>query len=303
VGLRRTLGGGVLAVLIFSVAPAAALSPALRGPTVASVLRMIPLEPGTVTTFTASCPAGFVATSGGVYTPLADAPATHVAPSGSSEWQFRLSTAVGAKAGYVTVAVACAKIPNEGFASAPKLRVRTVRSDPVELAPGDRETVTLDCPADTAPVGFGYDRQGGPVGAPAAKITRAVPARGGWSFSATNTATGDSAPDATVTFYAACLGRTVTATDARRRRLQQHLRIATALSRLPLHSGGNVLVSACPAGSTGVGAGFSLSGRATSADGVAVTLGGGRFTFASQGQSSAALYLQCLSQKTRFKSR
>src|SRR5438105_1340634 len=100
---------------MFSVAPAAAVSPGLRGPTVASALRIIPLERGTVTTFTASCPAGFVATSGGIYTPLAGAVATHVAPSGSADWQFRLSTAPDAKAGYVTVAVACAKVPNTGF--------------------------------------------------------------------------------------------------------------------------------------------------------------------------------------------
>jgi hypothetical protein len=287
---------------MLAVAPAAAPTPAPRGPTVGSELRIDQLEPGTTATINATCRAGFVATSAGVYVAKDGSAPLRVAPVSSSRWKFRFSTAKGARPSRVTVAVSCAKLPNTGFAAPPRLRVRTVRSDQLSLGPGARRAVRLACSGGSAPVGFGFERDGGPLGSPAARIVRAVPDSGGWSFAVANRASGAAAATGTITLYASCLERTVNVTDGRGRELRQRLHIVTVPAQKAVHRGPNVFVSACPAGAAGIGTGYAVSGSATSVD-AAATIPGARFTVAGDGPSSASLYLLCLNQLTRFQPR
>ncbi len=104
-----------------------------------------------ITGFTVSCPAGYVAVSGGVSSPGPGATLLSVRPVGLTGFTFRFGNPVTNDATRVTVAVACRKITG-----GPVLKLKRVKTR-IVVKPGTQKSGTLACPPNSTPAGAAVD--------------------------------------------------------------------------------------------------------------------------------------------------
>src|SRR5512144_1506115 len=219
------------------------------------------LPANAITTFTATCPAGYSAASGGVSTPAPGTTLLAIAPVGLRGYRFRLGNPVTNGDQRVTVAVACRKLVAVAGRPALTLKLKPLKTRYVLVPPGKSAAASLACPPGTVPAGLGVDldpsRQQA-VGAYRAtlrlSIRRQMQTLQRFSFAVAN----DGAQARRVAVYAACLTlqRAAGATNVR-----LHVQVTTF--RVPVRPGGQTFGRRCRAGWFSLAAGYALRSKLT----------------------------------------
>ena len=170
---------GVLLALAGSVAQAGAAPPATG-----TVFHTVDLKSNSIISVTVTCPAGYVAVSGGLsvgnlMVTGPSGPVLSSVPSGPAAWTFRLGNPVTSPDQTVVLAVRCVRrgafkltVVPAGSARALVLR-RTTVSKSVTIAPGQQAPVKLSCPSGSDLTGIGYDERAA-AGGKAVRATTAV---------------------------------------------------------------------------------------------------------------------------------
>lgn len=254
-----------------------------------SVFHTANLPSDALTTFTVTCPRGYIAGSAGISTPAPGVTLLGIRPAGARTFTFRFGNPVTNPDQQVTVVVSCLK-----FASKMPIRLKV---SPVQLkvtvAPSRPNSAALLCPPDTSPAGWGEDiapvrsGQGYLPGAAARVSLRKVSMDlGGFSFSLRNSGT----KAQSVTLYGTCV-TALRSPEASRERL--HVRITTF--RTPLQPGNRRIAESCSTGWVSLTAGYALRSPLTTIDGVAAIGTGARWWVASdaEGQTTVDLQLVC----------
>jgi hypothetical protein len=270
------------------------------------------LPSGEVTSFTVTCPPGYSAASGGVFTP---APGTIPLkslplPSGAG-WSFRFINRVGNPAGKVTVVVFCLKAIKATIKFPPKKVVKvtfkakpsTVKLGPVIVSPGDAKKLTLPCPTGQAPSGAGFDvapstgkrfladSEPIPQGfQPSVFLTTIMPVPGAWNFTLVNV----SGADQPAILSGTCLPRTYSKKFGKRRR-SATFKIFRETVQDTVPPGEARFAHRCSANRLAIGSGFSSESTLVFSDGTgAGGADGARFAFynaSGQPQTEAEHFL------------
>ena len=232
----------------------------VSGPTVFASHR---LPADAITGFTAACPRGYLALSGGVSKPAPGVTLLSVRPAGTRALTFRFGNPAGNDATRVTVAVAC-----RTARGGPVLRLTPVKTK-VVVRPGASVAGMLRCPANTTPAGSAVDLDPGrarSVGSfEGAKLSARASTASLRAF-AFRVANADSrAHDVVV--QGSCV-TVLLAPGVSRARLSTEI----TTSSVAVAPGSQHVVRACRAGWTALGAGYALSTGSVRVDG-AVTLG------------------------------
>ena len=213
-----------LAVLLVLLHAASAAAQG-KGPTVVmtggTLYHSVDVAPNSISTFTVTCPPGYVAMSSTASIPDGATQLRSV-PAGARSWTFSFGLpATATRSSHVTVLVVCSKprpfLPGIGGTVKIKIKVKKVKSGSIVVPPGDTESKRLKCPAGEAPTGSGTSVTPGestPKGLPARaaavpsngdvlRETEDMPVRGGFHFTVHNR----SAEPQRVRFAGRCLRR------------------------------------------------------------------------------------------------
>ena len=245
-----------------------------------SVLASHAVPSNATTTFTATCPRGYVAVGAGVTSPASGATVLAITPVGGSVYRFRIGNPATNGDRRITVSVACRKL---GAPRTPKfvLRLKPLQPKGIVVPPRSSASATLPCPAGTTPAGGGFA-----FGSTALSVRRDTSTLATAAYRIANS--GARARKATV--YGGCLTLFRTA-DAPFEQL--HVQVTTF--RVPLRPGGQTLARGCQKGWFALDAGYVLRARATRLEGAVPTASGGRWklTNAAGGTALADLQLAC----------
>lgn len=280
------MGSWVIALVVGAaalIAPAS-LAQVVLAPT---VFATHDLPSNTITTFTVTCPPGYIAASAGIANPAPGTTLLRIRPVGLRAYSFRFGNPVTNPVQRVTVALACRKIPRRRALLL--LRAKPVQRT-VNLLPGKVTRAAFGCPPNTVPAGTGADltpeqrAQSVPPGLMGQIATRSVQLHPrGFSFTLRNT----SRKAQTVVLYGNCL-TVVRAAGARSGRLG--IRITTFHSTVG--SGRQKLTHACPTGWISLATGYSLRSPVHTVDGAAAIGRRGRWWVTSDGEVPAIVDLQ-----------
>lgn len=232
----------------------------VSGPTVFSSHR---LPADAITGFTASCPRGYLALSGGVSNPGDGATLLSVRPFAPRTLTFRFGNPATNEATRVTVAVGCRKARG-----GPVLKVAAVKTK-VVVRPGTSVSRTLRCPAHTTPGAAAVDLEPGrarSIGSfEGASLSTRASTASPHAF-AFRVASADTRPR-DVVVQGSCVTVLLAPGAAEAR-----LRTEISTSAVTVAPGRQHVVRACRSGWTALGAGYALSSGSVRIDGAA-TLG------------------------------
>jgi hypothetical protein len=139
---------GAAGVVLVAAAARAQTAQVVLAPTVFASHN---LPSDAITGFTVSCPAGYLAVSGGVSRLGPGATLLSIRPVGTRGFTFRVGNPATNGATRVTVAVACRKI-----AGGPLLKLKRVKTR-IVVKPGTQKPGTLACPPNSTPAGAAVD--------------------------------------------------------------------------------------------------------------------------------------------------
>jgi hypothetical protein len=242
-----------------------------------------------ITTFTATCPRGYIAVSAGVSTPAPGTTLLEVTPVGLSSYRFRFGNPVTNDDQRVTVAVACRKVSAAKYV----FRLKPLKTKYVIAPPRKAAAAILDCPSGTTPAGAGVDldpARGKSVHAyragPPLSIRRQTTTLSRFSFSVLNSG----AQSRTVAFYGGCLTLVRAAGTA-----PQRLHVKVTTIRVALHLGPQTITRRCPSGWVSLAAGYSLLSRPTTTAGAAAISRCGQWALLNDGEggTKADVQLAC----------
>lgn len=277
------MGKWVIALMAAGVALVAASASAqvVLAPTVFATHG---LPSNAITSFTVTCPPGFVAVGAGVSSPAPGTTLLSIRPVGLRAYVFRIGNPVNNRAQRVTVAVACRKLRLGG----PVLRVRPVKLKLV-VNPGAQRTASLRCPQDTTPAGAGTDIQpqrgkaaGGFAGNPLSVRTLTASLRG---FAVTIRNSGHARRSAVL--YGNCL--TVLRPSGSE---SAPLRVQITTYTHPFRPGLQRVTHSCPSGWFSIGAGYALRSPVLRLEAAAAIDGGARWWVRNTGDGAATALLQ-----------
>jgi hypothetical protein len=259
------MGGRAIALVAVGSGLVAAAAWAQTGQVVSgpTVLASHKLPAGAITGFTAACPPGYLALSGGVLKPGNGATLLSVRPAGTRAFIFRFGNPATNDATRVTVAVACRKARG-----GPVLRLTPVKTK-VVVRPGASVAGLLRCPAKTTPAGSAVDLDPGRARSVGSFEGSTLSARAStaslraFAFRVANA--GSRARDVVV--QGSCV-TVVLGPGVRRARLSTEITTSTVV----VPPGSQHVVRACRPGWTALGAGYALSTGSVRVDGAA-TLG------------------------------
>jgi hypothetical protein len=249
--LRIPLAAGLV---LLAAAPAAS---AAGAPVATSVSRSAVIGVG-VSPFTVSCPKGSGALAGAVVSSPGAALATQSSPGPSGgQWSFVFSSPAPAT---VRTVVRCVKLDVPGGVRGVSLRIVTVSGPLVDLAPGESQSVRLNCPSGASPTGAG-ESLSQPAGARASQtgdragldFYRSVPVRGAWEFGLRNQGNVDKEAQPVL--------RCVTRESVGRRgrtKFRHRFRILRTKFDQGLAPGSRTVAHRCPSGFFSLGTGFAF---------------------------------------------
>ena len=254
-----------------------------------SLFRSHDLPSNAITTFSATCAPGYVATSAGIADPAPGVTVLSIRPSGIRAYTFRFGNPATNEDQRVTVAVACRKISTPAGKPRLTLKQRPVRFR-AKVGPGKTSSIEFVCPSSTAPAGTGFDRappargQGYRPGAAAGiNIRKAAMHLGGFSFVVSNG--GSRARE--VILYGNCL-TVLRPSDT----LPERLAVKITTFRDTAAPGTRRIVHACPKGWISLAAGYAVRSSLHSVVGAAAVASGGRWSVENDGQTPATVDLQ-----------
>lgn len=221
------------------------------------------------TAFAVSCPRGFVAVSGGVAGPPADARLLGLQPRDARSFGFRFANPGAATR--ARVAVACRR------SSGPELRLTRLERR-LAVPAGGFASATLRCPRQTTPAGSGVDLRGEGV-----TLRRATANLRGFSFSVRNA----NGKPARADLYGNCL-TAVRPADAAAEALRVEITSFTEL----VSPGAQAFRHACRKGWLSLGTGYALRGRALDVRAAVAVGAGGRWRVANRSGDAAKVVLQ-----------
>jgi len=229
----------------------------VSGPTVFASHR---LPAGAITGFSATCPPGYLALSGGVSKPGHGATLLSVRPFGLRALTFRFGNPPTGVATRATVAVACRKARG-----GPVLKVAPVKAK-VVVRPGASVSGTLRCPAQTTPAAAAVDLEPGRArsvgsfeGASlSARASTASPHAFAFRVASADTRSRD------VVVQGSCVTVLLAPGVA-----QARLRTEISTSTVAVAPGRRHAVRACRSGWTALGAGYALTSGSVRIDGAA----------------------------------
>src|SRR5438128_6332104 len=141
---------------IAALAPAALIAvPSAIPQTVVgrTVLRTIELRPGSTKAFALTCPAAYVAVSGGVYRPAPGVATLSIRSTGPRSFLFRFGNPPSNSVRRPAVAVACQRIAQGSL----RLRLRAIkRPVTVRVGASSRRDVRVTCPPGTFAAAAGF---------------------------------------------------------------------------------------------------------------------------------------------------
>jgi len=230
-----------------------------------------------VTTFTVTCPAGYMAVSAGITAPASGTTVLAITPVGLSAYRFRIGNPAANDDQRVTVVVACRKVRAANLV----LWLKPLKPKKVLVPAGKTASATQPCPKGTTPANGGYA-----LGSAALSVRRESSTLTSASYAVANS--GSRARRAVL--YGACLTLFRTADSPFE---QLHVQVTTF--RVPLRAGEQTLGRACPGGWFALDAGYVLRARSTKVDGAAPTARGGRWKLANgtDGTVLADVQLAC----------
>jgi hypothetical protein len=276
---------GLVAVVAALAAPSSLAQVVLAK----SVFHTAELRSNAITSFTVSCPPGYVAASAGISNPAPGTTLLGIRPSGIRAYTFRFGNPVTNPTQRVTVVVACRRF---SLKASTRLKVAPVKLS-LTLAPGKAGAAALPCPSNTVPAGWGEGidpARGGrgyvPGAAARVSLRKVSMHLRGFAFSLRN----NGAKAQSVTLYGTCL-TALRPTGASGERL--HVKITTF--RTPLNPGNRRVVERCPRSWVSLAAGYALRSPLTEIEGAAAIGAGGGWWVASEapGQTTADLLLVC----------
>jgi hypothetical protein len=235
------------------------------------------LRAGAASAFTASCPRGYLAVSGGVARPARGTRLLGMQPLGAESLRFRFGNPSGNGARRVQVALACRKAAGGG----PSLRLKAVGRT-IVIGPHAARSAALACPAGAIPGGAGFE---GAAGGAVASTRAVVATRSGFRFTIGNAAR----RAARVVVHGSCLRPVGRAGSS-----LAPLRVRITTFADPAGAGLRSIGHRCRSGWVALGTGYSLRSAALRVEG-AVALGrGGRWWVASRSsQATVLLQLVC----------
>ena len=259
------MGGRVMALVAVGSGLVAAAAWAQTGQVVSgpTVFASHNLPADAVTGFTATCPRGYLALSGGVTRPGAGSTLLSVRPAGARAFTFRFGNPAGNDPTRVRVAVAC-----RTARGGPVLKLTPVKTKVVVRA-GASVAGLLRCPARTTPAGSAVDLDPGRARSVGSFEGATLSARAStaslhaFAFRVANA--GGRARDVVV--QGSCV-TVLLAPDVASARLSTEITTST----VAVAPGSQHFVRACRSGWTALGAGYALSTGSVRVDGAA-TLG------------------------------
>jgi hypothetical protein len=274
---------GRRAAALFTIAATLAVPSAVAQVVLApTVFHRANLPPGAATTFVVACPGGYVAPSGGVFTPAQGTTLLGSKPTGNRAFEFRFGNPRPNAARRVTVAVACRKVRTGGAV----LKLTSVRPKTILVAPGRQRSAALACPSGLAPAGAGIDldpgRRSGSAGSKLS-VRRLTEDLHRFSFVVRNAGKAARA----VTFSGNCV-TLVSSSGTPRERL--HVKVST-FSAL-LQPGRHHLARSCPPGWFSLAAGYALPNPLAAIEAAGAVRRGGQWWLASTAKGPVAITLQ-----------
>lgn len=254
-----------------------------------SLFRSHDVPSNAITTFSATCAPGYVATSAGIADPAPGVTVLGIRPNGIRAYTFRFGNPATNEDQRVTVVVACRKINSPAGKPRLTLKQRPVRFR-AKVAPGKTSSFEFVCPSSTAPAGTGFDRappsrgQGYSPGAAAAiNIRKAAMNLDGFSFVVSNG--GSKARE--VVLYGNCL-TVIRPSDT----LPERLAVKVTTFRDSTAPGTRRIVHACPKGWISLAAGYAVRSPLHTVVGAAAIASGGRWSVENDGRAAATVDLQ-----------
>jgi hypothetical protein len=242
-----------------------------------------------ISSFTVTCPPGYVAVSGGVSTAAPGVTTLGIRPLGLRSYVFRFGNPVTNPHRRVTVAVACRKIRVRAGTS-PYLKLKPLKLKPFQVKPSSQKAAALGCPWGTVPAGTGFEldpargKALGRFSGTTLSVRRQTQTLHGAAFIVRN-----SGPRAhSAAFYLTCL-TVVRPPGASNERLL--VKIVT--DPTPIHPGSQVVKHACQRGWTALSTGFAVPSSLT-VDGAAAIGGAGKWSVTNRGDGTALADLQLL---------
>ena len=266
---------------IAALAPAALIAvPSAIPQTVVgrTVLRTIELRPGSTKAFALTCPAAYVAVSGGVYRPAPGVATLSIRSTGPRSFLFRFGNPPSNSVRRPAVAVACQRIAQGSL----RLRLRAIkRPVTVRVGASSRRDVRVTCPPGTFAAAAGFDL-GRAVNALA--LERETQTFRAFAFRVVNRASGAR----TASFRASCL------TILKPSGSSAQLRVSLTSETVAVDSGAQFVRRRCPAGWLALTAGYSLR-AGLELEGAAVALREARWSVTSDaaGELPATFELAC----------
>ena len=268
------------------VAAAAASSQIVLAPT---VYHSATLRSDSITTFTVTCPLGYVAVSAGVSTAAKGATTLWIRPTGARAYVFRFGNPSTNHDQTVTVAVACRKIKANG--KAPFLKLVRLKTRPILVPSEGQKQIVIPCPKGTIPAGGGMDLappkgkalasfSGNPLG-----LRRQNASLSRFTFTVRNG--GGTARPAVLYGNCATVVRPQGSAPAR-----LHVKVLTETT--PVQAGTQTINRSCPSGWVAFATGYTLAPNLTLGGSAAID-GGGKWTItnAARSQVLADLQLTC----------
>ena len=256
----RVIGLVAVGTVLIAAGAWAQTGQVVSGPTVLASHR---LPADAITGFTATCPRGYLALSGGVSKPGDGATLLSVRPFGPRALIFRFGNPAKNHATRVTVAVGCRKARG-----GPVLKVALVKTK-VVVRPGASVSGTLQCPAQTTPGAAAVDLAPGRARSLGSFEGTSLSARASTASPhafAFRVASADTRPR-DVVVQGSCVTVLLGPGVA-----QTQLRTEISTSNVTVAPGRQHAVRACRSGWTALGAGYALSSGSVRIDGAA-TLG------------------------------
>jgi hypothetical protein len=281
------MGGRLMVLTAACVALVAASARAQSGQVVLAptVFASHDLPANAITTFTVTCPAGFVAASAGVSSGAPGTTVLGMVPVGVAGYRFRIGNPVTNGDQRVTVAAACRKVGARGFV----LRLRRLAPTVVVVPPRSSASATLRCPAGATAAGGGVDlepkqgKAGARFGGSPLSLLRETATPTALSYVVANTGR----RPRKVVLHGGCLTFFRTAGSP-----FEQLHVAITTFRIPLEAGEHTVTRVCRRGWAPLAVGYGLRSRSTTLSAAAATRGGGRWTVDNGGDAATLVDLQ-----------
>jgi hypothetical protein len=257
-----------------------------------TVFHSADLPSNAITSFTVTCPPGYVAVSGGVSTAAAGVTTLSIRQLGLRTYAFRFGNPATNSHQRVTVAVTCRKIRVRSGTSL-FLKLKPLKLKPFQVKPSSQKAAGLGCPSGTVPAGTGFEldpARGQALGrfsGTTLSVRRQTQTLHGAAFIVRN-----SGPrPRSVAFYVTCL-TVVRPPGASNERLL--VKIVTDTT--PIRPGSQVVKHACPRGWTALSTGYALS-PALTIEGSAAIRSTARWSVTNRGDSATLADLQLICAK------